>query len=112
MIDPGCKLYVKTSESRLDLLREVEQFFEGSCKGNMVETEALFLFVDNNDAAGEKAKCSEDEFLYYPFTIDMEPEEGVSQEMFIDIVNSLISHLLSHGCLVVSACDFEDELIC
>lgn len=47
------------------------------------------------------------DFIYWPYYLDMEPLQGIAQDIYIGKVRELLKEMEIHRITAVAACDFE-----
>ena len=78
---------------------------------NSVRSEKLDISVDENDALdAAKSREGADRWLYFRYTLEIDPVAGVSPGDYVTAVGSLLESLWSSGIDAVAACDFEEKL--
>ena len=78
---------------------------------NSVKSAHLDIAVDDNDEFdSEKANQGNDRWLYFRYTLEIDPIESVAPEDYIVAVGNLLKSLWSSQMDAVAACDFEDQL--
>jgi hypothetical protein len=83
----------------------------GTSEWNLVSSRELDIIVDENDVFDPAMSVSgEDRWLYFPYTLEIDPIAGVSSQDYIAAVANLLTSLWSAGMDAVAACEFEDEL--
>ncbi|MBL4635469.1 MAG: hypothetical protein JKY56_16530 [Kofleriaceae bacterium] len=50
------------------------------------------------------------EFIYYPYTVDVESAPGLSLKSYLEQVSTVMIHLAGEGATVVASCDWEQHL--
>jgi hypothetical protein len=111
MEDLYCKIYVDTEMSKELFLDFIAKTINGRIELRTVC--GLFFEVDvvnNQDAEPLQAISRDDEFLYYPYYLDVEPLENLNRESYVASIAMLLKALWDIGAKAVAACDFEDEL--
>lgn len=110
-----CKIYLYTEAPYEKLITLIAQILEGSKSGiGSIESEIFEVDLDKNDEYSEEDMRNADRldaFLYYPYTLDIEPKNNiVDREKYIDGIAKFIERLSESGIQVVTACDFEEKL--
>jgi hypothetical protein len=104
--------YVDSSRPYAGVLQAVAKVLDGEVARWTVETE--FLEVDvrsNDDYRSPQRASSPDNFLYFPYTLDVEAVGGnVGLDPFLAAVSKLMIGLAGLGMRVVVACDWEEQL--
>lgn len=111
--DLFCKIYVNTTLLRADLITLIAERFNADVRRRSLYFEDIGIDVFENQEADKLKIYNENGFLFYPYYMDIEPEDEVNLDRngYVDKVRELIALLKSHSCEVVAACDFEEILI-
>lgn len=104
-----CKLYVNTDTP--NLLELVVNITQGKHTQRTVTTDSMEASVIVNKSADKRSiPLSENECVSFPWYLEIDQSMKATREMFINAVSVLMNELREHDCMVVAACDFEDEL--
>lgn len=104
--DLYCKFYVKTNLSLDDLMDFIFSQTGGKKNHFTIYTDIMIIgALKNSD------KRNNDEFLYWPYLLDVEPvDEDITEYVpFVNAAKELNNALRSHGISTVVSCDFEYE---
>lgn len=112
MEDLFAKLYVDTSLEHGSLLATVARILDGEVADWTVESQVIEADVrPNDDYRSPERASSPDDFVYFPYTLDVEPSgSGPGLEAFLQEVSKVMLGLSDSGMRVVVACDWEDRL--
>ena len=102
-----CKLYVDGPLDRADLLSMLQKASGGVVDGRTLYARTYELDVSRNDEFDPRQP---ENFLFFPFLIDIEPKIDAPRTEFVTDVGRLLQSLESSGIRAVASCDFEDEL--
>ena len=93
------------------LLDLIANIISGSIKMRTVSSPELQVdLVVNEDFDETKRMQGEDQFLFYRYYLDIEPNEDVPRERYVESVGNLLEGLWRSVCKAVAACDFEGKL--
>ena len=105
-----CQLFVEGG-SRQELFGELLAFLGGRAEMNTIEAPNMELYVDRNDErCDKKAQDPIRGFLFYPYTVDVDPTAETGADEYIEAVAGLVEELRRRGYRVVAASEFEDRL--
>ena len=106
------KLFVDTSADHAALLRVVRDCTNGVQDDWTIVSSSVEAEVRPNDDSRLPARDdSPDDFVYFPFTIDIEPvNAGCGLDEFLKGISTIVVGLAQSGMRVVAACDWEDAL--
>jgi hypothetical protein len=112
MEDLFAKFYVDTSQSHEALLDSVARILNGEVNDWTVESQVIEADVrPNDDYRSPERASSPDDFVYFPYTLDVElTDGGQGLQAFLDEVSKVMIGLWDSGMRVVVACDWEDRL--
>ncbi len=106
MIDLYCKIFVDTISEYDDFLESVRNFVSG----HKIALSGIVSEWCDMDIRKNKEYISESsDFLYWKFIIDIEPQENVSENAYIDNIRLFVNFLKQEH-QAVCACDFEELL--
>ena len=71
---------------------------------------ALLSGAENDVFDPGKSRTGKDRWLYFRYTLAVDPVEGVSAEEYVESIGVLLKSLWSSCMEAVAACDFEDQL--
>ena len=107
-----CKVFVDADITEDELLEAVSEITHGVPRIGRTVTSAdcEVDVVSNEDFDRAKRVDGDDQFLFYPYYLDVLPAAQVSRERYIKSIGDLLESLWRAGCKAVAACSFEDEL--
>ena len=105
--DYYCKIFIDASITKDELTNEIENLLETKSEVYIIESENAEICINTNKEFS-KAK---DDFLFYPFYLDIIPKENTTLENYIKELKKIISHIIFLNYKAIPACDFEEELI-
>jgi hypothetical protein len=106
-----CKIYVESDLDKAELLQLLARLANGSVHLRTVAApECEIDVVTNEDFSEARNAQGPDQFLFYPYYLDMEPTPTTTRAHFIGCVGELLEGLWRSGCKAVAACDFESDL--
>ena len=78
---------------------------------NSVTTEMLDISIDDNDVFdAERSRTGKDRWLYFRYTLEIDPVADVAPGDYLAAVGALLKSLWSSGMDAVSSSDFEAQL--
>jgi len=107
-----CKIYINTALPRTLLVN----FIAKTCHGTVtLRTISSTLFqidvITNEEADPRLATSSEDGFLYYPYYLEIDPQNSaVESNLYVTAIAGLLRSFWEQGATAVASCDFEEEL--
>ena len=112
MEDLFAKFYVDSSLEHGSLLATVARILDGEVDNWTVESQVVEADVRPNDDYGSpEGASSPDDFVYFPYTLDVEPVAGDTKlQAFLGAISKIMVGLADSGMRVVVACDWEDRL--
>jgi hypothetical protein len=106
-----CEIFVDTILARSHLLRLLGELASGSINDSTISSDWAKIQVRRNPDRDEVRKNDKREgFLFYPYSVEVDPADFVTREQYVSGVAVLLDGLWKAGCPAVAACDFEDEL--
>lgn len=123
-MDSFCKIFVNKPQSLKHLAEVVSYPLKFNKKHELhnsinLDTKDLSLSIQrNSDFSTEESKNNPNDFLFFPFYIEVEPSSlkeiyemnQMEKEAYLEQVFSLVQRLRKENWEVVPACDFEDDL--
>lgn len=79
-----------------------------NCKGGMGEIDLR----KNSDFEPKMLEKDPDDFIFWKYYLDIEPQKGIEQEKYINQISRLIQELNLRNIKAIVSCDFEDILKC
>lgn len=106
------KAYIDGDVKHATILNLVADAVDGDVHGWTVEANGIEIDVRPNDDFRSKGRRSDpDDFVYFPFTLDVEAVDAVVDlDGFLAVLSSLMQRLHSERMRVVAACDWESQL--
>ena len=117
-IDLYCRLYVRPTDVIDAPKKAVDQFSDRVAGwmgvkriGYSMEGNYFQIAIEPNDSFEKTKAYIENDFVYFPFLIEVEPtHDATDAKQYIEMLSLLISAIRLAGCTVVAACGFEDEI--
>jgi hypothetical protein len=107
-------IYADTRLTAQDIAAGLAQTLRGSVSGaraDMVIAERVEVDVTENDRSPSSEPVDpEDEFLYFPYDIEVFTDEAFDQAPLVADVSAMLVALDQLGVTYVTAADFADEL--
>lgn len=112
MDDLFAKFYVDTTLDHGRLLAAVARILGGEVSRFTVESPVVEADVrPNDDHRSPQRASAPDDFVYFPFTLDVEPAGGGTDlDAFLAAISAIMVGLAEADMRVVVACDWEDRL--
>lgn len=110
MSDLFCKIFVLAPCDRETLAGYVASVLNGRRQSHSIHCCFGVVDVIRNDDADNSKMSGENGFLFFPYLIELEPEEAFDRRQFVGTVGSLLEALWERYYSAVAACDFEIEL--
>lgn len=109
MISDFCKLFISSQDKNLISLA-IENFFKSPLiNGKYIETEMLDIYFFNNDEFDEKRNFDfKDNFLYFPFIIEIIMLNQYDIDECINKINNFLEYLNHANIITIISCDFEE----
>lgn len=104
-----CKIFI-SARSENEILNLIEHFFQSKLeKGKYLETELLDIyFLKNKEFDEQKTIHFQDNFLYFPFILEMNLLNQSAWNTYIQSIYSFLEYLNSMNITAIIACDFEN----
>jgi hypothetical protein len=110
-MDLFCRINVQSEMPHQEFVASIAHAVGGSSRMNAVRSPMLDISVDENDVfEAEKAHTGKDRWLYFRYTLEVDPVEGVPPSEYVAAVGALLKTLWSCCMEAVASCDFEDLL--
>lgn len=109
--DLYCKIYLN-GVSGIDVLGKLlMDVFGCSSEGRSFRLGGLLVDVFDNRSAGHPAAAAdEDDFVRWPFYLEVEPASGGDSRVFLEDLVALLKGLRSQGLKAIPSCSFEDRI--
>ena len=109
--EPFCRVNVQSEMPHGDFVSCIARRVGGVRRMNSVHSGTLDISVDDNDVFDPaKARTGKDRWLYFRYTLEIDPGEGVPPGEYVAAVGALLKSLWSSGMDAVASCDFEQHL--
>lgn len=110
--DLYCKVYIQSGFGIDDLYQRITRIVVGKQEPiRSIKTGWGEIDLRQNDGYNEKqVKDDEENFVYWKYYLDIEPNQEVIESEYIDQIASFLSRLDEKGIKAVASCDFEDRL--
>jgi hypothetical protein len=106
-----CRVNVDSDLAHGDFVSLIARCARGPARMNSVRSDNLDISVDANDEFdATKSREGADRWLYFRYTLEIDPISGVVYRDYVAAIGALLTSLWSAGMDAVAACDFEDEL--
>jgi hypothetical protein len=106
-----CRVNVQSELPHQDFVATVARCAGGTSRMNTVRSPTLDISVFENDEFDpEMSRTGQDRWLYFRYTLEVDPVEGVSPSEYVASVGTFLESLWSSCMEAVAACDFEDHL--
>jgi hypothetical protein len=110
-LDLFCRMNVQSDLPHEQFVSFLARAIQGVSSLNSVKNETLEILVDDNDVFDpEKSRTGQDRWLYFRYTLEIDPAKGVAPPDYVASVAELLESLWSSSMDAVAARDFEDEL--
>jgi hypothetical protein len=110
-LDLFCRVNVQSELSHSEFVHFIATVIGGMSHANSVTNDRLDISVDGNDVFDvEKSRTGKDCWLYFKYTLEIDPIVGVASVDYLASVAALLQSLWSQGVEAVASCDFEEQL--
>jgi len=110
-LDLFCRVNIQSEFSHKEFVSFIACSVGGVNRMNLVTTDRLDISVDDNDEFdAEKARTGRDRWLFFRYSLEVDPIEGVSLSDYVAAIGNLLKSLWSSDMDAVAACEFEDRL--
>jgi hypothetical protein len=110
-MDLFCRINVQSDLAFEDFVASVAQHAGGSRHMNVVQNGALDISIHKNDIFDPlKSRSGEDRWLYFRYTLEIDPIPGTAPGGYVAAIGALLKSLWSSALDAVVSCDFEDRL--
>jgi hypothetical protein len=106
----NCKLFLQSDMPRPALAEILAHAAQGRVEGNSMVGATFEINVRLNDDFDPLRLEAPDDFVYFPYFLDIEASSGQTRESHIALVTRLLECLWAERIMAAAACDFEDEL--
>lgn len=110
--DLYCKIFIDTNMEYDELFLNVMNYVNGKKKSfSYVVGKWCDMFINKNKEYNEEKHMQDvDNFLYWKYYLDIEPDD-IEDAGYIEKISDLIKYLRGYCNDVIVACDFEDKII-
>ncbi len=109
--DLFCRVNVQSEMPHGEFVSFLARNIGGVARMNSITTEKLDISVDDNDVFDAAKSCTgEDRWLYFRYTLEIDPAAGVAPGEYIAAVGNLLKSLWSSKMDAVASSDFEGSL--
>jgi hypothetical protein len=106
-----CRINVQAEMPHEEFVSFLARQVGGCSRMNAVRSRTLDILVDENDVFdAAKSHTGADRWLYFRYTLEVDPVKGVAAEDYIASVGALLKSLWTACMDAVASCDFEDRL--
>jgi hypothetical protein len=110
-LDLFCRVNIQSESPHKEFIAFIARTVSGASRLNSVTSDKLDISVDDNDSFdAEKARRGEDRWLYFRYSLEIDPIEGASRNDYVAAIADLIQSLWSSDMDAVASCEFEDRL--
>ena len=109
--DLYCKVFIDTNLNYEELFSLIMQYIDGKKDAvSYINTDWCSICVKNNkDYNTELYMLNPDDFIYWKYYLDIEPND-IEEREYINKVSNLLKYIRKHCIAVIAACDFEQEI--
>src|SRR6266404_2326391 len=108
-LDLFCRVNVQSEMPHSEFVSFLTRSVGGASRMNSITTDKLDISVDDNDVFdAEKSRTGEDRWLYFRYTLEIDPIAGVAPRDYLVAMDALLKLLWSSGLDAVASCDFEE----
>jgi len=106
-----CRINIQSAIPHNEFVGFIADCVAGQSRWNSVTNETLDIPVDTNDSYDfEKSRTGKDRWLYFKYTLEIDPIEGVLRQHYIDSIAAFLESLWAKRVEAVASCDFEELL--
>ncbi len=106
-----CRINVQAEMPFQEFVAFIARCAGGQSRMNAMTSQALDISVfENDDFDTEKSHLGDDRWLYFRYTLEIDPIECISPGDYVAAIGALLKSLWSAGVDAVAACDFEEQL--
>jgi hypothetical protein len=109
-----CRIYILFESSRLSFFLHGVAGALGAAvqDGVYVEIPGCSIEIRKNDEWDAlKSKSYPDGFLYFPYSVELDFEEHVTEAAAASVVNKVLRFTWEHKCDAIASCSFESLLV-
>jgi hypothetical protein len=106
-----CRINVQTQMPFLEFVSFIARCAGGSVHMSAIRAKSVDVSVfENDDFDAEKSRTGDDRWLYFRYTLEADPVDGVPPKDYVSAVGALLNSLWSSRMDAVAACDIEEQL--
>lgn len=106
-----CTVNVQSDMPHSEFVSFIARSVGGVSRMNSIKSGKLDISVDDNDVFDAEKSCTgKDRWLYFRYTLEIDPIEGVSSRDYVAAIGAMLKSLWSSGMDAVASCDFEEKL--
>ena len=110
-LDLFCRINVQSEMPHHELVSLIAHSVGRAIRMNSVKSDKVDISVDDNDVFDpEKSQLGKDRWLYFRYTLEIDPIEGVSPRDTLLSLARCFDRLWSSRLDAVASCDFEGQL--
>ena len=110
-MDLFCRINAQSEMPHGEFVSFIADCVGGRRHLNTVTSDKLDISVDDNDVFdAEKSRTGKDRWLYFRYSLDIDPAEGVSPGDYVAAIGNLLQSLWASRVEAVASCDFEEQL--
>lgn len=110
-LDLFCRVNIQAELSHPEFVSFLARSVGGVSRSNSIRSDTLDISVDDNDVFdAAKSRIGQDRWLYFRYTLEIDPIKGVSPKDYIAAIGTLLQLLWSSHLDAVASCDFEEQL--
>jgi hypothetical protein len=110
-MDLFCRINVQTQMPFLEFAAFIARCAGGSSHMNAIRAKTLDISVfENDDFDAELSRTGADRWLYFRYTLEADPSDGVLPKDYVAAIGALLNSLWSSRMDAIAACDFEEQL--
>ncbi len=109
-----CKIYLNSSLDIEELYKCINCIVQGQAEP-IRTIKARWGEIDlrkNSDFEPKMLEKTPDDFIFWKYYLDIEPQKGIEQAKYINQISRLIEELNLRNIKAIASCDFEDILQC
>lgn len=107
-----CKIYLNSSLDIEELYECINRIVKGQLE-TIRTVKTRWGEIDlrkNSDFKPKRLEKSPDDFIFWKYYLDIEPQKDIEQAKYINQISRLIQELNLRNIKAVASCDFEDIL--
>ena len=109
--DLFCRINVQAEMPFQEFVAFIARCACGPSRMNAVRGKTLDISVfENDDFDTELSHTGKDRWLYFRYTLEVDPVAGVAPKDYVAAIGALLKSLWSSRMDAVASCDFEEQL--